>query len=199
MREAYQFYSRGPVRRETLLLGVWIDTPFGRQFHIQEQEVLWVRQDEAEVSVRWDDRALKDLGTFNDFYGPLTSAEAACDEAEEAARKLAVGAGDRLAVVVQCRVYETPCRSGGAPSYGRGSYVKLEGFFTGSPTALLRVETFDYRAETDDPWRPSDVALDSRDLAFEQVWSSRFYAEENAARRERFLAPFSEQVGVRTE
>jgi hypothetical protein len=193
---SHTFHSHGPVRRETLLLGMWVESPFpgeGRQFVTREAEVLWVREEESRIELFWDADLLDGISRW-------THVPSAIGEAREVAAKRRVTAADRLEVRVTCLVTETPATPGRQreEAWMKPEYVAIEHAYTGTPEELARVASFQWLHDTDytREWNPGRVALEKRTVAEGVVWSSRRSEEENAAALAAFLAPFQDAEAV---
>jgi hypothetical protein len=181
----YAFHCAGPVRRETLLLGAWLATPFGSQFRIEEKEILWVRDDRASLALFWDNQPFDDISV----YGSL---DIAIKTAQEKTARLRLTEADRLEVRVAAEVCELPARpstrkhSGSIPEY-----VRLQDCYTGPREQLACVEFWKYPNDwRRGDWHPADLKLDQRTLAEAVIWSSHWSEAQNAAAREAFEAPF---------
>lgn len=101
-------YINGPCRIEKMKLvayaqvgGNYIDVPF-------EKEIIWNKHSESVIEFWHGGRLLKEGGAFNDYYGFMTSKEAAIESAKECAKAYGVDETSSLVIVVRTKIEETP-------------------------------------------------------------------------------------------
>jgi hypothetical protein len=104
------FHSLGEVNREGFMtLFQRVEIGGADKFIPFEQRILVLRESESTLIWMHDEFLLREGPTSNDWYGYLSSAKYAAEDAIEMAKKLRVGVGDRLAFEVKVTVSERPC------------------------------------------------------------------------------------------
>lgn len=98
------------VKIENAALESFIDVSGFGDFQIVsfERQLIWIRSAAANVSIMRKGKVLRSAGDYNDYYGYLTSAEAAIKDAIALAHADEIEPGDDLSVVVTLDITEVP-------------------------------------------------------------------------------------------
>jgi hypothetical protein len=98
------------VKIENAALESFIDASGFGDFQIVpfERQLIWIRSATANISMMRKGKVLRSAGDFNDYYGYLTSAEAAIKAAIELAHADEIEPGDDLSVVVTLEITDEP-------------------------------------------------------------------------------------------
>lgn len=102
-------YSTCPVvRADDMTLFERVEVGGTQRFIPFDRRVLWLRQSEAPIVLRHRGRVIREESEFNDFYGYLTSVEAAIKDVWRMAKGWAIQAGDALSVDIDVTIYHSP-------------------------------------------------------------------------------------------
>jgi len=101
------------VRDETIKLFERVAIGGKPRFFPFEQRVLWLRESDAKIVLRWDGEDLDDQCTLCDFYGYLTAFEEAIkNDGAKIVRAMKLTKEDRLSVDIHLKVIDhavLPC------------------------------------------------------------------------------------------
>lgn len=135
-------HSRCPVvERESVSMVATMDGAEARK----DFEILWLRESETKLVLMHRGVEICDLGTTNDFYGFLTSAEGAIEDAASHVVRLKIDDGTLLRVVALLRVFDEPRLASDADPFGA---MTAYGFVPDS----WRLD--EWREEDGHRWRP---------------------------------------------
>lgn len=94
------------VRNETMTLWVEIDVPGRRELVPFEREILWIRESSTELRLVHRGAEIVQDGSYNDFYGFLTSLENR--EGKDLFRRYKIKRGDTLQLVATTTITDAP-------------------------------------------------------------------------------------------
>lgn len=187
-----------PIVTEKMLLGRWREgaLPGQREFLRWEQEITWLYESNTELVFLWDNEHLDTIGSWNDYYGFLTSAT---DKVlEDIVKRRGLNRSDRLVLQATTKVEKYPITI--IEQKGEGWRTKIERlkceWFAGTPEQLDQVEHYDYNVDPigDPPFYPSSVQVGNR-LVCEVVTRRSDWPGEETSReiieglRKRFTFP----------
>ncbi|WP_227461620.1 class II SORL domain-containing protein [Cupriavidus pauculus] len=141
-----------------------------------EKAVKWVQMSEAQASLYHGDALVRDVGSYNDFYGYLTCISADVSDADmaQAARRFHITRASTLELRLTCTVFLLPV----VETEENAEFNRTR--LPSQPAQYSRVPRNWWKELTEDGKAVTRV-LDRVDLGHGTVWSSKNTPEENAA------------------
>jgi len=109
MSDLHIHYSRCPVvKTETMTLWQYVEVGGSRKLMSFEQEIMWLRESEADLVFRHRRTTIKRLTTSSDFYGFLTSAHGAFKDVAHLAERWDIRPDDVGGLRIVVRINDMP-------------------------------------------------------------------------------------------
>lgn len=109
MSDLHIHYSRCPVvKTETLTLWQYVEVGGSRKLVDFEQEVMWLRESEADVVFCHRQAEIKNLSTTTDFYGFTTAAHGAFKDVLHLAKQWDIRSDDPVGLRIIVRISDLP-------------------------------------------------------------------------------------------
>lgn len=186
------YHSSCPVIREGL-------TDCAQRLHVGSntisfvpflENILWLRESEAQVSYWHGNKMLKEGSTCGDYYGYLTSLKSAVEDAQESKETYSVDENSSLEIRVYCAIEEIPVTYtpndhdlGQKKAYNIISHDKF--WFHNEPTILNKYlevmnSSSDFQSRHEAYDKIEHLLIQRKIIAKEiLVWSSKNSLEEN--------------------